>query len=159
LGQASSFNAQYFRQVILFKDLQHQLSLLLLSTHHSNNTMRLGISITTAVVLLLNQANAFTPQNTPSIRFRRSQQDASAIFVSMTAEAEPETTSLVQDYASVNALTYRQLQIECKARSLAATGNTAALRCRLLEHLGIMKVDDQDECDIADEVGFLLLCS
>ena len=122
--------------------------------------MRLGISITTAVVLLLNQANAFTPlQNTPSIRFRRSQQDASAIFVSMTAEAGPETTPLVEDYASVNALTYRQLQIECKARSLAATGNTAALRCRLLEHLGIMKVDDREECDVADEVGFFLFCS
>jgi len=55
------------------------------------------------------------------------------------------------DYETINKLTFRELQKECKERGLAAVGITAALRSTLLEHIGIispLSADDAqvDEC-------------
>ncbi len=115
--------------------------------------MKLCVSIATAVALLSNDATvqAFTPQNTRAIRYTATNASPSSqMHLSMTAEAEAETEMLeLSDYASINALTYRQLQQQCKERSLQATGNTAALRCRLLEDLGLIK--DGEECEITED--------
>ena len=112
--------------------------------------MKLGISIATAVALLANDAtvSAFTPQSTPRVIKFSHAGLKSRMHVSMTAEAETEALGLM-DYASVNALTYRQLQQQCKQRSLAANGNTAALRCRLLDNLGLLQA--VEECVVGDE--------
>lgn len=112
--------------------------------------MKLGISIATAVALLANDAtvSAFTPQSTPRVIKFSHAGLKSRMHVSMTAEAETEALELM-DYASVNALTYRQLQQQCKQRSLAANGNTAALRCRLLDNLGLLQA--VEECVVGDE--------
>lgn len=45
------------------------------------------------------------------------------------------------DYETINKLTFRELQKECKERGLGAVGNTAALRTSLLEHMGITSLD------------------
>jgi len=42
------------------------------------------------------------------------------------------------DYETINRLTFRELQKECKERGLAAVGNTAALRNNLMDHMGII---------------------
>lgn len=61
-----------------------------------------------------------------------------------------EAVSSVMDFDGVNGLTFRELQRACKEKSLPATGNTATLRNRLLESLGISNdlcVGDAEECD------------
>lgn len=75
------------------------------------------------------------------------------------AEVEGDVTSPDNslDYNAVNSLTFRQLQKECKERSLPATGNTAALRGRLLENLGIFACvgpEDTEECIPQNEDDF-----
>jgi len=42
------------------------------------------------------------------------------------------------DYETINRLTFRELQKECKERGLGAIGNTALLRNNLLNHMGII---------------------
>lgn len=117
--------------------------------------MKLSVSFATAVALLAGdaQVEAFmTAQNSGFTHAGPSSQ----MHVSMTAEAEVEAITLT-DYVSVNALTYRQLQKECKARSLPANGNTALLRKSLLISLGLAEeecvVGDEEVC-VPDEIQF-----
>ena len=61
--------------------------------------------------------------------------------------AEDVSSESDLDYATVKNLPFRQLQKECKERGLPAVGNTATLRTRLYEALGIAEcsVDGEEE--------------
>jgi len=109
--------------------------------------MKLILSAATVFILLAkeSQVAAFSPsKNSQTVRFSSYASLTSDHRLSMTAEAETE-----MDYAAVNKLAYRELQSRCKDRGLAANGNTAALRCSLLEDLGLLKGDE--DCDIVDD--------
>ena len=124
-----------------------------------DNIMKLSASFATAISLLVGDAsvNAFTAsQYSAAVKTIPTNGQLSRMHLSMATEAEVEVeveveveTIEISDYTSVNSLTYRQLQKECKKRSLAANGNTAALRDRLLKDLGLLIVDE--ECDVDND--------
>lgn len=71
------------------------------------------------------------------------------------AEVESDVASSDEslNYEGINQLTFRELQRQCKERDLPAKGNTAALRSRLLDHLGIFQCvagEEVEECIPAD---------
>ena len=53
------------------------------------------------------------------------------------------------DYFGVNKLTFRELQKQCKERGLPASGNTATLRSRILESLGLIECDVDGEEEVS----------
>lgn len=74
-----------------------------------------------------------------------SQRVASSPITSLSSLAVVETDEDLSsspeslNYDGVKNLTFRELQRECKERGLAATGNTATLRSRLLDAIGIFE--------------------
>lgn len=76
------------------------------------------------------------------------------------AVAETEDLSSAQadlDFNGVNKLSFRELQKNCKDRGLPASGNTAALRRRLLEAIGTAACTE--ESGENDEVShYLFIC-
>lgn len=62
------------------------------------------------------------------------------------------------DYQAVNKLAFRELQKQCKERDLPATGATGILRNRLLESLGLISCEtennESDECVPVSDPGF-----
>lgn len=82
-----------------------------------------------------NQVQAFTPSSV--IR--------SPTALSVAAPIETADTLIELDYNTVNELSYRGLQKECRERGLPAVGTTAKLRARLLEQAAALKPDGVDE--------------
>lgn len=97
--------------------------------------------LTNAWVLVLaaaSGANAFQLTATPAPRISSSMQvSATMNEVAESTSSSPNGSSMT--YADVNKLAFRALQKECKALGLMATGTTAALRGRLLEHFGLAR--------------------
>lgn len=67
---------------------------------------------------------------------------AAATAVGTVADAETSSADAsggITTFADVNQLAFRALQRECKSLGLEAVGTTAALRGRLLDHLGLTR--------------------
>lgn len=103
-----------------------------------------SLVVLVALATRTSQTNAFVSAPS-SVTFSR----AKPLSASVVASEVEELT-----YHSVNQLAFRQLQKECKARSLPATGNTASLRTRLLEFHGVCLVDTtvNGDADSEEEV-------
>jgi hypothetical protein len=101
-----------------------------------------SLVVLVALATRTSQTNAFVSAPS-SVTFSR----AKPLSASVVASEVEELT-----YHSVNQLAFRQLQKECKARSLPATGNTASLRTRLLEFHGVCLVDATVNGDADSEV-------
>lgn len=65
--------------------------------------------------------------------------------LSSSSSSSNNSEDVNDNYLSVNKLGFRDLQRECKEKGLPATGNTAALRGRLLEALGVVVCDGSEE--------------
>lgn len=85
-------------------------------------------------------------------RHRLTTKPSRSVILNVAAEGETRDTILSEpsspsdavslspvdyDYETINKLTFRELQKECKEKGLGAVGNTAALRSSLLEYMGI----------------------
>jgi len=98
--------------------------------------------------------NSHVPPSTFRRDLRRSPTSKTVIggsraTVALNVAAEDETKEAILtepsppppvdlDYETINRLTFRELQKECKERGLGAIGNTALLRNNLLNHMGII---------------------
>uniref|UniRef100_A0A7S3VEK2 SAP domain-containing protein n=1 Tax=Chaetoceros debilis TaxID=122233 RepID=A0A7S3VEK2_9STRA len=121
--------------------------------------MKLEFSIATFAVLFggVQQVAAFSPSTILQNKYAA---QSSIRHVSTMAAVETEGSVDEMDYATINSLTFRQLQKNCKMMGLAAKGNTAALRTRLLEEFGLATAsvecaDEDDECDTDDAISFV----
>lgn len=72
--------------------------------------------------------------------------------LAVAASLNEESATSTLDYASINKLSFRQLQRECKERGLSAGGTTSALRARLLENVEGMKTEDKVEENQEEEL-------
>lgn len=111
--------------------------------------MKLEFSIATFAVLFggVQQVAAFSPSTVIQNKYAA---QSSIRHVSTMAAVETEGGIDEMDYATINSLTFRQLQKNCKMMGLPAKGNTATLRTRLLEEFGLVTpaedcVGDEDE--------------
>lgn len=93
-------------------------------------------------VTAFSQINSPLRANQPATKQAR----ATTRFASVAEESSTETTL---DYAGVKKLTFRELQKQCKERGLPAVGNTATLRTRLYEALGIMECETENEENVS----------
>lgn len=101
-------------------------------------------------LLLTSSVNGFTPTSIPATQRARLTRNLSTISASI------ESSSTLIDeinYGSVNILTFRELQRECKERGLGAVGSTAVLRKRLLESEGAYVETTETVDDGKDEAA------
>ena len=109
------------------------------------------LAISSFVSLASTHVNAFTSiSNTNNLSTQarlvnEGRRQASLIRVSTSLEDEATSTSteleVPLDYAVINNLKFRELQTECKKRSVPAVGSTSVLRNRLLESCGLLRVE------------------
>lgn len=100
--------------------------------------MKLSQSVI-ALYLALHAPNvaAFSHSRLSSQRVVPSQITSLSSLAVVETEEDLSSSPESLNYAGVKVLSFRELQKECKERGLAATGNTAALRSRLLGAIGI----------------------
>lgn len=96
-----------------------------------------------ASILLLSCATSVTAFSTPNSYNRNgvtsqvsTTKNVDSSRLSVAAALDENASSTELDYASINKLTFRALQRECKERGIPAVGTTAVLRARLLEDIG-----------------------
>jgi len=85
-------------------------------------------------------------------------------LVAAAMQDEMTSATSTMGYADVNSLTFRELQKACKEKGLAATGNTAMLRSRLMEFFGVAVAESvaasvpatsaEDEECVPDDINF-----
>lgn len=118
-------------------------------------------AITLLLLTTLHVSNAFTPpsstllSSTISSTTRTQLKATIAEALSDAASSSDSLAPALDDisYQTVNKLTFRELQRECKLRGLGAVGSTAVLRRRLLESEGIFVEESSNgESDGVDDV-------
>lgn len=117
--------------------------------------------LTNAWVLVLaaaSGANGFQLTSTPAPRIASSMQVSATMNEVAESTSSPNGSSSMT-YADVNKLAFRALQKECKALGLMATGTTAALRGRLLEHFGLARETTTVEVPKATAAEIEELCA
>ena len=124
--------------------------------------MKLSSFVIATCITLYNapitRVTAFSQINLPLTANQLATRQPTTRFASVAEESSTESTESTLDYSGVKALTFRDLQKQCKDRGLPAVGNTATLRTRLYEALGITECGVENEENVS--VKFLqMYCS
>ena len=142
-----------------------------------NPTFTISSFVTLASIHSTYYVNAFTscmPKTIATTQRQLQRQEASIIRVAATSSSsfesqqapasfssssssKEEEVEVVLDYNSINKLKFRELQAECKKRSIHAVGSTAVLRNRLLDSCGILMVGKEEQAKATVEVSLARL--